>query len=92
MISSKKFIKKIAEENKITASEAAFVYNAFITTLQKALYEEGEDVWFRKFGAFKHCTIPERKFKLPRYSEPMTAPEINVVKFKEARSTKLKGR
>lgn len=82
-MSKSQLIKKVAEENHLTASNVKLVVEAFLTTLKKETLEKGK-VILPGFGTFKKHDSPERMGRNPQTGASVKIPQKTSIKFKQS--------
>ena len=84
MLNTRDFAKLYAEEYGVTWESAKNTCDSFWKLLSKLLYQEGQDVFIRRFGVFKHKRTPQTRVRHPVTGEIIAKPSRDVVKFKQS--------
>ena len=73
-------VEKIAEQSRLTKTDAESALNAFINVVTEAL-KEGDNVTLVGFGAFKVTEKKARTGRNPKTNEPVEIPACKAPKF-----------
>ena len=80
-------VEKIAEQSRLTKTDAESALNAFINVVTEAL-KEGDNVTLVGFGAFKVTEKKARTGRNPKTNEPVEIPACKAPKFTAGRNLK----
>ena len=82
-----KLVEKIAEQSRLTKTDAESALNAFINVVTEAL-KEGDNVTLVGFGAFKVTEKKARTGRNPKTNEPVEIPACKAPKFTAGKNLK----
>lgn len=88
MIKTSDLCRRYAKTYGVSIKYSESVVNSVFELLSEIIYEQGEDVQIRKFGAFKHKNFKPKTIRHPRTGELKTLPARSVVRFTQSESTK----
>ncbi|MEE1285385.1 MAG: HU family DNA-binding protein [Ruminobacter sp.] len=80
-------VEKIAEQSRLTKTDAESALNAFINVVTEAL-KEGDNVTLVGFGAFKVTEKKARTGRNPKTNEPVEIPACKAPKFTAGKNLK----
>ena len=80
-------VEKIAEQSRLSKTDAESALNAFINVVTEAL-KEGDNVTLVGFGAFKVTEKKARTGRNPKTNEPVEIPACKAPKFTACKNLK----
>ena len=80
-------VEKIAEQSRLTKTDAESALNAFINVVTEAL-KEGDNVTLVGFGVFKVTEKKARTGRNPKTNEPVEIPACKAPKFTAGKNLK----
>ena len=80
-------VEKIAEQSRLTKTDAESALNAFINVVTEAL-KERDNVTLFGFGAFKVTEKKARTGRNPKTNEPVEIPACKAPKFTAGKNLK----
>jgi DNA-binding protein HU-beta len=80
-------VEKIAEQSRLSKTDAESALNAFINVVTEAL-KEGDNVTLVGFGAFKVTEKKARTGRNPKTNEPVEIPACKAPKFTAGKNLK----